>query len=292
MTTRMAELAAERVPFVHVTVVRAQVPTSARPGDDAIVHPDGSMEGFIGGHCAQGSVRAAALDALRDGQTVLLRVLPDDAEGFPESPGAQVVVNPCLSGGALELFIEPVLPPPLLHLVGTTPIADAVQQLAEPLGFVVRRADPADPPDGAVAAVISSLGNDEEQAIRVALDAGTRLVGLVASTKRGAAVLSGLGLTEEERSRMRTPVGLDIGARTPEEIALAIMAEIVRAMRREGLRAPEPGAATAPRQVVDPVCGMTVVVGPQTPHLVVDGQDFWFCGSGCRTAYASSAGHG
>jgi xanthine dehydrogenase accessory factor len=100
MAARVRELSAGRVPFVHATVVRAQVPSSAKAGDDAVVLPDGTIEGFVGGQCAETSVRTAALGALRDGETVLLRVLPDDGAPFPESPGAQVVVNACLSGGA------------------------------------------------------------------------------------------------------------------------------------------------------------------------------------------------
>jgi xanthine dehydrogenase accessory factor len=286
MTARMRELAIERVPFVHVTVVRAQEPTSARPGDDAIVLADGSIEGFVGGHCAQGSVRVAALGALETGETVLLRVLPDGEAAFPESPGARVVVNPCLSGGALEIFIEPLLPPPLLHLVGSTPIADAVAALAEPLGFEVGRAHAGDRPDGALAVIVSSLGREEEDSIRAALDADVPYIGLVASPRRGASVLAEIKLTDDERKRIHTPVGIYIGARTPEEIALSIMAEIVRAVRLDGLIAPPAAPHRPPMQVVDPVCGMTVVVGPDAAHLSADGHDHWFCGPGCRDSYA------
>jgi xanthine dehydrogenase accessory factor len=127
VAARVAELerrlAADRVPFVHATVVRAEAPTSARPGDVALVQGDGSVEGFVGGHCARGNVQAAALDALRLGESVLLRILPDEATGFPEVPGARVTVNPCLSGGAIEVFLRPHLPPPLVAVVGDSPIA-------------------------------------------------------------------------------------------------------------------------------------------------------------------------
>jgi xanthine dehydrogenase accessory factor len=287
MTARMRELAIERVPFVHVTVVRAQQPTSARPGDDAIVFADGSIEGFVGGHCAEGSVRVAALGALDTGETLLLRILPDGAAEFPDSPGARVVVNPCLSGGALELFLEPLLPPPLLHLVGSTPIADAVAGLAEPLGFAVRRGQTGEHPDGAIAVIVSSLGREEADAIRAALDADVPFIGLVASTRRGDGVLAELALTDDERKRIHTPVGIDIGARTPEEIALSIMAELVRAIRIDGL-IPAPARTVAPGQAVDPVCGMTVVIAPNTPQLAVEDREYWFCGAGCRDSYAQS----
>ena len=91
---RVHELTGQRRPFVHATVVRAQAPTSAVPGDDAVILADGSIEGFVGGVCAESSVRAAALDTLRDGHSLLLRVLPGGAGEFPESPGALVVTNP------------------------------------------------------------------------------------------------------------------------------------------------------------------------------------------------------
>lgn len=99
MSERVQQLRRARTPFVHATVVRAQQPTSARPGDQAILLSDGTIEGFVGGHCAQNSVRKAALGALQAGESVLLRVLPDGDVHFPEAPGSCVVVNPCLSGG-------------------------------------------------------------------------------------------------------------------------------------------------------------------------------------------------
>ena len=285
MTARMTELATERVPFVHATVVRAQVPASARPGDDAIVLADGSIEGFVGGQCAEGSVRVAALEALRDGESMLLRVLPEGESVFPESPGAHVVVNPCLSGGALEIFLEPLLPPPVIFLVGTMPIAQAVAACAESLGFAVAHA-PGSRPDDATAVIVASHGRDEVNHIRAALDAGIGFIGVVASRRRGNAVLSDMNLTDVERGRIHTPVGIDIGARTAEEIALSIMAEVVRAIRREGLTAPV-AAAEAPVQAIDPVCGMTVTIGADTPHLRIDGEDLWFCSAGCRDRYAA-----
>ncbi len=124
MDDRAQQLLRTRTPFVHATVVRAAPPTSAHPGDEAILLSDGTIEGFVGGHCAQNSVRKAALGALQTNESVLLRVLPDGDVHFPEAPGACVVVNPCLSGGALEIFLVPQLPAPLVQVFGATPIAD------------------------------------------------------------------------------------------------------------------------------------------------------------------------
>jgi len=281
---RVADLSQARRPFVHATVVRAQEPTSARPGDDAVILDDGSIEGFVGGVCAESSVRAAALDSLKDGNTVLLRVLPEDTAEFPESPGALVVVNPCHSGGAIEIFLRPVLPKPLLGVVGRTPISRAVGDLASYLDFEVA---PAASFEGAAAVVVAGLGRDEERAIRSALDAGVPYVALVASRKRGAVVLDGMGLTPAERSRVRPHAGLDIGARTPKEIALSILAEVVREIRLPSVPAIVTISAGPPRQAIDPVCGMTVFIDDDTPHALVDGQDYWFCRVGCRDSFVA-----
>ncbi|TQJ23191.1 xanthine dehydrogenase accessory factor [Micromonospora sp. A202] len=288
MTTiaeRARELTDTREPFVHATVVRAQDPTSARPGDAAVIRSDGSIEGFVGGVCAESSVRAAALDTLRDGTALLLRVLPEGAVPFPDTPGARVVVNPCHSGGAIEVFLRPMLPAPALRVVGSTPISAAVANLAAFLDFDVVAADDC---AGCTAVVVAGLGKGEQEAIRAALDAGVGFIALVASGRRGAALLDELGLTDAERARVHSPAGVDIGARTPAEIALSIMAEVVRAIRVDGL-APASGAPAArPQQAVDPVCGMTVLVGPETPHARVDGQDFWFCCAGCLASYTAA----
>ena len=190
LVQRMAALDRAGEPYVHATVVRAQRPTSTWPGATALVLADGSIEGFVGGQCAEASVRAAVLDALDAGEPVLLRILPEDVEGFPEAPGALNVVNPCLSGGAIELFLAPHLPARRLLVVGHTPIADAVVDLAGSLGFTAERGDGVtDGPGAVTAVVVSSHGEGEEEAIRSALDAGVGFIGLVASIRRGQAVL-------------------------------------------------------------------------------------------------------
>jgi xanthine dehydrogenase accessory factor len=285
IASRVDELTAARVPFVQATVVRAQEPTSAHPGDRAIVLADGSIEGFVGGQCATGSVRTAALRALDDGESVLLRVLPGDDDVFPESPGASVVVNPCLSGGALEIYLEPLLPAPVLHLVGASPTVDALADLAPGLGFVVERDSEGAEPTGATAVVVSSHGGDEGGPVRTALDAGVGFVGVVCSRTRGQALLQALELDEEEAARVHPHVGIDIGARTAPEVALSIMAALVRHIRVEGLRVATVPPPVRPTEAVDPVCGMTVTIGPDTPHAVVDGVDHWFCNPGCRDRF-------
>lgn len=299
LSERMGVLDAAGRPYVHATVVRAQAPTSTWPGATALILADGTMEGFVGGQCAESSVRAMALEVLDSGEAVLLRILPEGDDAFPETAGARTVVNPCLSGGAIELFLAPHLPPRRLVVVGHTPIADALADLADAVGFrALRSDDAAADPAGALAVVVSSHGHGEPEAIRAALDAGVGFVGLVASTRRGTAVLDELGLSPDERARVHTPVGLDIGARTPEEIALSIVADVVRAVRVDGLD-PAPGGgdvgdddeatvpAVSPPTAVDPICGMTVVAAPPTLSLEVESGTVWFCNPGCRDQFAA-----
>lgn len=297
ITERAKQLLYERKPFVHATVVRAQPPTSARAGDEAILLADGTIEGFVGGECAQNSVRKAALGALQAGESVLLRVLPDGDVHFPDAPGACVVVNPCLSGGALEIFLTPQFPAPLVRICGTTPIAEHLAQVCDVLGYEVRRdRDNSEslrtcPPDdstfdGATAVVVATHGGTEADIIRAALDAGVGYVGLVASRIRGASVLESLDLDQAERARVHTPVGLPIGAKTPAEIAVSIAAEVIAGVRRDGLPvAPKPEVATT---AVDPVCGMTVTIGPDTPRLLTGSEMHWFCCPGCRSRFVAA----
>ncbi len=272
---------------MHATVVRAQPPTAVYPGDEAILLADGTIEGFVGGQCALNSVRKAALGALQTNESVLLRVLPDGDVHFPEAPGACVVVNPCLSGGSLEIFLAPQLPPPLIRICGATPIADALARLCDVLGYDARRdGDLSDTNAPPTAFVIASHGGPEAEIIRHALDNGVRYIGLVASKVRGASILDSLGLSAAERARVHTPVGLAIGAKTPAEIAVSIAAELIAGIRE----ATGPNPATAvnggPPEAIDPVCGMTVVIGSATEHLRLAGADYWFCGPGCRAAFA------
>ena len=286
ISERAQELRAARTPFVHATVVRAQPPTSAYPGDEAILLADGTIEGFVGGQCAQNSVRKAALGALQAGESVLLRVLPDGDVHFPEAPGACVVVNPCLSGGSLEIFLTPQLPAPLIRVYGGTPIAEALIQLCGVLGYEAggdarQETDLAD----TTAVVIASHGGPEAEIIRAALDNGVGYIGLVASMVRGASILNELELSDAERGRIHTPVGLAIGAKTPAEIAVSIAAELIAALRGGSLSRAAPVSSSA--QAVDPVCGMTVTTGPATEHLNLAGTDYWFCCPGCRTAFAA-----
>jgi xanthine dehydrogenase accessory factor len=281
LLARADALRAQRIPFVLATVVRAERPTSARPGDRAIVLGDGTVEGFVGGACAATTLRtqSAALLAGEGTGTTLLRITPVPEAGSA-LPGTVIVDNPCLSGGTLEIFLEVVMPSTLVHVFGQTPIARALAAVGEAAGYEVRRTtDPAEPvPAGAAAVVIASHGHDEQPVLQAALAAGVPYLALVASPKRGAAVLAELG---EGADRVKTPAGLDIGAREPGEVAISILAELV------SRRVTTPAAVPAPETAIDPVCGMTVVVDAAALRHAHAGRTWYFCASGCRTAFAA-----
>ncbi len=283
---RVAELVDQRIAFVLATVVRAEMPTSARPGDAAVIQADGSIEGFVGGQCAEGSVKLAALNVLESAEPLLLRVLPEDGDPFPDRPGAEAVVNPCLSGGAIEVFLDPKLPAAQLAIVGSTPIAEALASFGTQMGYRIVH-EPNGVPDvtGSLAVLISSHGKHEEDSITASLEAEVGFIGLVASAKRGAAVIESLDLDPSAKAVIHSPVGVEIGARTAEEVAISVLAEITRAVRVDGLEAPKTQPPAAPAETIDPICGMTVIVGDDTPHLHHGGQDYWYCNVGCRTRH-------
>jgi xanthine dehydrogenase accessory factor len=296
LSRRADELRGARTPFVVATVVRAQRPTSVRTGDGALVLGDGTIEGFVGGTCAEQSVRLHALRALETGEALLLRILPGDDDA-PAAEGAVTVQNPCLSGGSLEIFLEPVLAPPRVLVVGETPIAGAVARLGAELDLdtVVAAGADVEPATDDLALIVAAHGRDELTALRRGLEAGLPYVGLVASRVRGSAVVAELraeGVAEERLAKLETPAGLDIGARTPEEIALSILARVVAVRRGEQtlsvhVVAP-PAAAPEPATAIDPVCGMAVAAVEQTPHVDHEGRRVYFCCEGCRSAWTRS----
>jgi xanthine dehydrogenase accessory factor len=297
LAIHVQSLLSARTPFVLATVVRARRPTSVRPGNAAVVLPDGTMEGFVGGVCAESSVRLHALRAMETGDPLLLRLVPDDGdpEGVDAIEGAVVERNPCLSGGALEIFIEPHLPAARLVIVGGSPIADAIVGVAKASGYDILRA-PAGSVAGGVelagtaAVIVASHGNGEEAVISEALRAGVSYVALVASPKRGAAVRAELDVPEELAGQLHTPAGLNIGARTPAEIAISILAQMVECHHADPVPGRPEASAPAPAVVAvatDPVCGMQVAITDAAPHLEVAGDLVYFCCDGCRDRYAA-----
>ncbi len=279
------ELQARGEPFALATVVRVERPASARPGMKAIIRADGTLEGWVGGSCTHATVVGEALALMREGAPRLISLTPhrDDRAGQ----------------GGVSHHIEPMLPKPQLLLVGEAPLVAALARLGHLQGFSVCVADGADlrvplnQVRGSVTpetyAIVATMGDHDEEALEQIAGAGAGYVGLVASRKRAEAVftyLSSRGVAAEQLSRIKAPAGLDIGAVTPEEIALSIMAEIVQIRRGRARLAPEVQPASgAPAEAIDPICGMTVKIATARHTTVHEGVTFYFCGTRCKRTF-------
>lgn len=313
------ELVQAGKPFVTATVVRAEKPTSGKPGDKAIVTIDGTMHGWIGGSCAQPTVVKEALKALAADESRLIR-LSTEPEQQDARDGLVDLPMTCFSGGTLEIFLEPQHPRPRLLVIGNLPVARALRQLGRAMNYHVLAADPGgtagelDHADAvlvdfeAVAAeirpftyvVVATHGNYDELALARILRARPSYVGLVASPKRAAAVRDYLtlqGLTEDDLLPLKAPAGLDIQARRGDEIALSIMAEVVQrrrnaelldlallAERQTAMVGVTPVVANA-AIAIDPVCQMEVDMAMATHTSEHDGAVIYFCCAGCKATF-------
>lgn len=274
-------LAAAGEPFALATVVGVVRPASTRRGDRALVRADGSLVGWIGGACSEPAVVREALRALADGEPRLLRIGPAGEIEEGGTDDAVVVASACASEGVVEVLVEPQLPAPLLVVLGDGPAAGTLARLAEGVGWRVACAfDPR-----ADAVVVATMGRGDEDALASALAADVGYVGLVASARRAGAVATELrrrGLDEEALARLRSPAGLDLGPCTQEEIAVAVLAELVAWRHRREPPAP-------PAEAIDPVCGMLVAIEPGALSADFGGATYYFCSPHCRSAFEAEA---
>ncbi|MBI4084058.1 MAG: XdhC family protein [Candidatus Lambdaproteobacteria bacterium] len=293
--------------FVMALVVRCEAPTSAKPGARALITPDGSISGWIGGGCAQPIVLEEAQRALREGTPRLVRITPH--KGTAEVDGLVTYEMVCHSGGTMDIFVEPVLPLPQVLILGRSPVARALAQLARTLKYRVHVFSPhareQDFPGvdgrhrdwdlGRVERarqsfiVVSTQGEDDEGAMLAAARAQPHYLGFVASTKKWQAVsayLAQQGLPPTMLEQVQAPAGMMQKAVEPEEIALSVLAEIVQRRRAiPGAAAASAPLASPPRTALDPVCHMTV--DPATARYVSEhnGQKVYFCCSGCQQKF-------
>jgi xanthine dehydrogenase accessory factor len=308
-------------PFAVATVIRAEKPTSAKAGAKAIITEDGRLSGWVGGSCAEPTVKREARKALQDGQPRFIRLCPPEKMGQAPQEGVTEIALTCISGGTLEIYIEPQLAQPHLVVIGHLATAEALVRLGKDLGWrislmgldVTRQRFPAadfiiDELDFSrlsinknTYVVVASHGNYDEDMLVAALQSDAPYVALVASKKRATAILEYLNeasLTGEQISRLKYPAGLDFGAVTPEEIALSILAEIIQRRRQSLFSNPPisdspvslstlelPIASNPPDEAFDPVCGMTVEIA--TAHFISEyhGKTYYFCAAGCKRSF-------
>ena len=287
---KASELHSRDEAFVVATVVRCEAPTSGKPGDRAIVTQDGKISGWIGGGCAQPIVIDEALKCLKDGKSRLIRVSP--TAGAEPADGITGYTMMCHSGGTLDIFIEPVLAKPHLLIFGQSPVAKTLAQLGKALSYRVSTADQNSAITPQTAIVVATQGEDDEGALEQALATEAPYIAFVASKKKWEAVSSFLrekGVPEQRLKSVRVPAGLDIGAETPEEIAVSILAETIQARRKQDKQVSPPGFPSLPVVEIarsrDPVCGMMVVVATAKYSSEFSGQTIYFCCAQCKSSF-------
>jgi xanthine dehydrogenase accessory factor len=302
---RAAKLARDGRSFALATVVWRQGPSSSQQGSRAIITADGELTGWIGGACAEPAVIRLAQEVIESGTARLLLLGSPDQFGGAVPDGMAVIPIACQSEGALEVYIEPVRPAPHLVVVGHSPMAHTLVDLARTISWRAELVDgkdfsTADADPGSMV-VVATQGHDDEAVTERAIAARPAYLGLVVSRRRGAAVLGYLadrGVPRDQLARVSVPAGLDLGPTSHAEIAVAILAELVKLRASGALAAAEPqaGGATGARpatrpaarpaeQAVDRVCGMAVAVGSGTLSAEHDGSTYYFCSSGCRQAF-------
>jgi xanthine dehydrogenase accessory factor len=323
---KVVALRNERKSFATAIVVGRRAPVSAHLGDRAIVHEDGRMEGFVGGACSREIIRRQALESIRVRRARLVSIRPDAGVEASSDPEHVFVPMTCVSEGAVDVYVEPNVRPRRLVVVGATPVAEALARTAVALDYdVVRVVEAGEQRDldapvtsqevgevkgtsgwtlapleslsdviteggPATAAVVATQGHYDEQALEMILRARVAsYVGLVASPRRGAAVKESLAQSDVTGAEtVRVPAGLDLGARTAPEVAIAILAEIVQSRPDQALEADPPGqagAAAAPATAVDPVCHMEVEIATAKHTADVGGTSYYFCCPHCRSSF-------
>ena len=280
LITKAAALRADGTAYAMATVVGVLRPASARMGNQAIVTADGAIDGWVGGACSEPVVLRESLRAIADGQPRLVKICPAGEAG-DAGPDVVIAESTCASEGTVEVFIQPYLPSPLLQVVGDSPAGRTLRELARTIGWRVGD-------EGAVdAVVVATMGRGDEDALQAAIASDAGYVGLVASARRAAVVRAALaerGVPEADLAAVRSPAGLDLGPSTQQEIAVAILAELVAwSHRREG-------SPTELLEATDPYCGMTVPVSGNDVTHDHDGTTYYFCCPGCRAGFAVDPG--
>lgn len=298
------KLTQAREPFVMATVVWCERPASAKPGAQAIIQKNGEMTGWIGGSCTQPVVMREAKRLLREGGDAYLLRLGAPDTGIVRS-GVRVFPMTCSSGGALDIYMEPHLSQPHLLLVGDSPVITALQQLAPAIDFQVTHLTHANLSEVGVNdrtyILVASHGQYDEDALEQALRSSAAYIGMVASRRRADTCrdyLRASGMGEESIARLQAPAGLDLGAITPEEIALSILAELLQ-LRRSPVEnesnATSEEEANAEREqsvahetAVDPICGMIVEIATARHRSSYEGRNFYFCCPACKRQFESN----
>ena len=301
---RSAELKEEGVPFAIATVINTIAPTSAKPMSKAIILADGTMEGWIGGGCSINSVISESLNCIKNAKAVVLRLSPEESSYKTTSYKKELFLT-CESGGTLEFHIEPVLPVIKLIIYGNTPTTYAIANIGSLLNFDcylclsspkknIQLYENISIIDGYKSfksncvAIIGSQGEKDIEAIKAAILSNPQFISMIISKKKASSILGQLSktnLSKERISKIKFPAGLDIGAKTPEEIALSVLAEIIKESGKIVAKEKNSNQIERDNKKKDPICGMFVDPNTALDFLNFNGEIYYFCCSGCKEKF-------
>lgn len=306
------QLYQDREPFAIAFVVNREVPSSGKPGDKAVITKSGKITGWIGGGCTRGIVLKEAIAAINDGQPRLVKISPSGE--VSSKPGVKSYPMTCHSGGAVELYIEPVLPKPQLIILGKSNVAMALARIGKAMDYPViiatKNADRTGYPNvdmiaenglGEVALgvnsciVVCTQGENDEDALEQAILADPPYLSFVSSRRKANAIFKTLrsrGISFDQLKKVKTPAGLDINAKLPEEVAISIMAEIVQTIRKEETNFTKSNAGQKGNAISDvedlyinPVCKIPVQKSTAKHVLQYEDEKVYFCCDGCKVSF-------
>ncbi len=294
--------------YATAFIVRRKIPSSGKPGDKAIITKDGQIHGWIGGGCTRGIVLKEALNAIQEGKPRLVSISPEARENA--ASGVKNYAMTCQSGGEVEVYIEPVLPKPHIVIFGSSHIAMALAKISKAMGYQVSAVMPK--PDKAVYPEVDNLvstadfqsenlqansylivctqGEGDTEALHKAILSEKPYLSFVASRKKANSIfrdLRKLGVTFDQLKTIKTPAGLDIGAKLPEEVAISILAEIIQDFRGEQAETTAQTPAALPNEdyYMNPVCNIPVQKSTAKHVLEYKDEKVYFCCDGCKVSF-------
>lgn len=293
---RAVELSQSGETFVMATVVWRQGPSSGQTGSRAIITADGKLHGWIGGACAEPVLIREAKKVMEEDKAKLIWLGQEkDFLGMHVPDGVITVPMACQSEGALQIYVEPMHSVPQLVVVGRSPMAETLSQLAQVLNWQVQLVDvdefTSDMVSSSSVVVIATQGHGDEEATEIALPRDPIFLGVVASRKRGEAVLNYLidrRFSQDQIKKIHLPAGLDLGHTTHREMAVSILAQLVQLRALGALKS---GAAGKTLKVIEPelvkdlVCGMSVIAEKSNRPFEFESTTYYFCAPGCRMSF-------
>ena len=296
-------------PFAIAFVVNREVPSSGKPGDKAVITKDGKITGWIGGGCTRGIVLKEALEAIDTGKPRLVKISPDGK--VESSPGVNAYPMTCHSGGTVELYIEPVLPKPQLLVMGKSNVAMALAKLGKAMDYPVTIAAKSIDKTGFgdvdriiekglkkgdvttnTCIVVCTQGENDEDALEQAVKSDAPYIAFVASMRKANAIFTTLrqrGISFEQLKKIKTPAGLNINAKLPEEVAVSILAQIIEFIRKEDAEMPTLKKESKPAEMddlfINPVCNVPVQKSTAKHVIKYKKKDYYFCCDGCKVSF-------